>query len=91
MTKVNIELTPDGGRYYRARTFWFTITLLALPPILFTLILVLLNPFWFREQFAEWVSVKVDNISTWRNYTQYKIYLGMDPKVWHTLKGDSSS
>ncbi|CAB4133383.1 hypothetical protein UFOVP257_165 [uncultured Caudovirales phage] len=89
MTKVNIELTKEGGRYYRARAFWFAITLLAFPPILIMLILVVLNPFWFRDQFAEWISAKVDMISKWRNYTQYKIYLGVDPTVWHTLKGDT--
>jgi hypothetical protein len=83
---VNVELTPTGGRYYRARTFWFLITAILLLPIFTVVVFAILNPFWFRENFALWLNNTVDQFVKWRSYQQYKIYLGMDPKVWHTLK-----
>ena len=86
MRAVNIKLTPEGGRYYRARSFWFLITLLAALPVVSLVLLAVLNPFWFRESFAEWLHDTMDEFNKWRNYTQYKIYLGMDPKIWHSLK-----
>jgi hypothetical protein len=35
-----------------------------------------------------WVEGRVNRFSRWRNHVKYHIYLGCDPKVWHTLKGD---
>lgn len=88
MRTIKIELTPEGGKYYRARAFWFLITIIVFIPVLFLSIITILNPFWFRESFAEWFSDTVNNFNDWRNYKQYKIYLGIDPEVWHTLKGE---
>jgi hypothetical protein len=30
----------------------------------------------------------VNRLSRWRNYQKYRIYLGCDPRMWHTLRGD---
>jgi len=35
-----------------------------------------------------WVERLVNRYTRWRNYVKYKIYLGTDPKLWHSLKGD---
>jgi hypothetical protein len=52
------------------------------------LIIAIINPFWFRDGMFRFIETQVNKLSRWRNYTQYRIYLGCDPKVWHTLKGD---
>jgi positive regulator of sigma E activity len=85
---VNIELTPEGGRYYRARLFWLLTTIILFFPVFFLVVFAILNPFWFREDFSQWLSDVVDKTVSWRSYKQYKIYLGMDPKVWHIMKGE---
>ena len=83
-----ITLTPEGGRYYRAMTFhWFTV--IVCMPFLFVILLVaVLNPLWFRDAMFNWVETRVNRFSRWRNLIKYHIYLGCDPKMWHTLKGD---
>jgi hypothetical protein len=82
-----VELTPEGGRYYRAMVFWWTITTLVIAPVTALLIFALLNPFWFRDTFFRWVEQTVNKIARWRNYRQYALYLGCDPTYWHTLAG----
>lgn len=83
-----ITLTPDGGRYYRAMTFHWTSVVLCMPFLFVVLVVAILNPFWFRDSMFNWVERRVNRFSQWRNYIKYYIYLGTDPKIWHTLKGD---
>ena len=83
-----IELTPQGGRYYSAMAFhWVTVALLIVPVIL-ALIVAVINPFWFRNAMFEFIERRVNQLSRWRNYQKYRIYLGCDPRLWHTLRGD---
>ncbi len=83
-----IELTPTGGRYYQAMAFhWLIVTMLIVPVIL-ALLVAVINPFWFRNAMFEWVERRVNQLSRWRNYQKYRIYLGCDPRMWHTLRGD---
>ena len=86
--EMEITLTPSGGRYYRAMTFHWLFVATAIVPVLALLIVALLNPFWFRSAMFDWVETVVNRISRWRNYTKYRIYLGTDPTMWHTLRGD---
>lgn len=85
----NVTMTPAGGHYYRAIAFRMVFTYGALPFLLLAILLALINPFWFREAMANAIEQGVNRLVKWRNYRQYAIYLGTDPKVWHTLKGDS--
>lgn len=88
MKSKEIQLRPGEGNYYRAMTFhWFTVAVLFVP-VLVLLLLAIINPFWFRDAMFRTIEAKVNQLTRWRNYTQYSIYLGCDPKVWHTLKGD---
>jgi len=48
----------------------------------------IVNPLWFRSAMFDWVERGVNRLSQWRNYQKYRIYLGTDPKMWHTLRGD---
>jgi hypothetical protein len=82
-----VELTPEGGHYYRAIAFWYTITILSMPVVILVLILAIINPFWFRDNLFRWVENSVNKMAKWRNYRQYALYLGCDPEYWHTLKG----
>lgn len=82
-----VDLTPEGGRYYRAMSFWFVVTAFAITPVLVLVVLAVLNPFWFRDGFFRWVENSVNKLARWRNYRQYALYLGCDPEYWHTLKG----
>lgn len=83
-----IELTPQGGRYYRAMTFHWVIVALLIVPVIAVLLVAVINPFWFRNAMFEFVERRVNQLSRWRNYQKYRIYLGCDPKMWHTLRGD---
>lgn len=83
-----IELKPGEGHYYRAMTFHYVIVAVAIVPILLSLLIAIINPFWFRDSLFSKVESAVNRLSRWRNYKKYHIYLGCDPKVWHTLKGD---
>ena len=81
-----ITLTPDGGRYYRAQAFRHAITWPAIPFVAVVLLLAIINPLWFRSGMFTFVERKINEFSRWRNYRMYAIYLGCDPKIWHTLK-----
>lgn len=81
-----IVLTPGGGFFYRAMAFHWLIVVVAILPALAMIMIAVLNPFWFRNSFFDWVERIINRISRWRNYQKYKIYLGCDPKVWHGLK-----
>ena len=83
-----IELTPTGGRYYPAMAFHWAIVALLIVPVIAVLLMAVLNPFWFRNAMFEWVERRVNQLSRWRNYQKYRIYLGADPRMWHTLRGD---
>lgn len=83
-----IELTPQGGRYYQAMTFHWAIVGLLIVPVITVLLVAVINPFWFRNAMFEWVERRVNQLSRWRNYQKYRIYLGCDPRMWHTLRGD---
>jgi len=83
-----IELTPQGGRYYRAMTFHWVIVALLIVPVIAVLLVAVINPFWFRNAMFEFVERRVNQLSRWRNYQKYRIYLGCDPRMWHTLRGD---
>ena len=57
-------------------------------PVAAALIVAIVNPLWFRSAMFDWVERGVNRLSQWRNYQKYRIYLGTDPKMWHTLRGD---
>jgi hypothetical protein len=83
-----ITLTPEGGRFYRAMTFHWVTVIVCMPFLAVLLIVAIVNPLWFRDSMFNWVEGRVNRFSRWRNHVKYHIYLGCDPKVWHTLKGD---
>lgn len=83
-----ITMTRDGGHYWRARIFRISVAWVTVPFVALILIIAVLNPFWFRDSFFRFAERKVNEFARWLNYRQYAIYLGMDPSVWHTLKGD---
>lgn len=82
-----VDLTPEGGRYYRAMAYWWISTAIIVVPVVVVTIFALINPFWFRDSFFRWTEQTVNKIARWRNYKQYALYLGCDPEYWHTLKG----
>lgn len=85
-----IELTKDGGFYYRAQAFRYLVTWSVLPFVIVFLVFAIINPFWFRDNFFRFVENKINQFSRWRNYKMYALYLGCDPKMWHTLKDGSN-
>jgi hypothetical protein len=85
MTK-EITLTKEGGNYWRA---WFThwaIVVMVLPAFLVLTVLAVVNPFWFRSGFMNWVERMATRTGRWRDRVKYRVYLGCDPAVWHALK-----
>jgi hypothetical protein len=86
MKQQTVTMTPEGGNWYRMKLMHYGILAVALLPIFFTLCAMLLNPLWFRDDLLIWFENKVNEFSVWRNRLLYRIYLGMDPEVWHALK-----
>lgn len=83
-----VILKRGEGHYWRAQAFRLSLAWTSMPFVLVALALAFLNPFWFREDFFRWTLDTLNKYSQWLSYRQYSIYLGMDPQVWHTLKGD---
>jgi len=84
-----VTMTREGGRFYRAQAFSLFISYgVFLVPVVTVLVLAVINPFWFRDRFFNWVERTVNRVTIWRNRLTYRIYLGTDPSVWHALKGD---
>lgn len=81
-----IKITKDGGNYWRAMAFRHAFTYVILIPVAILILIAVINPLWFRDDFFRWVESSVNKIAQWRNYRVYSMYLGMDPKVWHALK-----
>ena len=81
-----VTMTRTGGRYWPALTFRLALTWPILPFVLILLLVAIINPFWFRDSMFNWIERKINAYSRWRDYRQYAIYLGADPKMWHTLK-----
>ncbi len=81
-----IELTKDGGFYYRTLAFHYVFTYTIFIPMIVLVILAVINPLWFREGFMRWLEQFVNKIARFRDKIKYRIYLGTDPTVWHALK-----
>ena len=82
-----VTMTRQGGRFWRAQAFSLGISYgVFFAPIMVALILAVINPFWFRDKFFNWVERTVNRITVWRNRLTYRIYLGTDPEIWHALK-----
>jgi hypothetical protein len=86
MKKQTVTMTPEGGRWWRMRIIHWSILGVMFLPILVVLCVFLLNPLWFRDDLLIWFENKINAFSVWRNKILYRIYLGMDPEVWHALK-----
>ena len=88
MMNKEITLTPEGGNFYRAMAFHWATVFVVLPFLTAFMLLSILNPFWFRDNMFNFVERQINQFTRWRNNVKYRIYLGCDPVVWHTLKGD---
>lgn len=86
MKKETVTMTPDGGNWYRMKLVHYSILACLFFPIFIILCVFLLNPLWFRDDLLIWFENKVNEFSVWRNKLLYRIYLGMDPELWHALK-----
>ncbi len=86
MKKVSVSMTPEGGYWYRMKIIHYSILAVLFGPIFLMLCVLLLNPLWFRDDLLIWFENKINEFSVWRNKLLYRIYLGMDPEVWHALK-----
>ena len=88
MNNKEIELRPGEGNYYGAMTFHWLVVTVCIVPVILALLIATINPFWFRSSLFDLIERGVNQLSRWRNYQKYHIYLGTDPKMWHTLKVD---
>ena len=57
--------TKENRSWQFNLAFW-SLTLPMMPVFLLLVILVLINPFWFRMDFANWVERSVNRYSAWR-------------------------
>jgi hypothetical protein len=86
MKKQTVSMTPEGGNWWRMRFTHWSILAFLFPFIFVALCVFLLNPLWFRDDLLIWFENRINAFSIWRNKLLYRIYLGMDPEVWHALK-----
>jgi hypothetical protein len=84
-----VEFTQDGGNFYRAIAFHYVVLAVVIVPVLVMTLLVLLNPFWFRDSAFNWTERQINRLTRWRDLVKYRIYLGTDPELWHALKDRS--
>jgi hypothetical protein len=70
----------------KTMAFRLALTWPVLPFVLILLLVAIINPFWFRDSMFNWIERQINAFSRWRDYHQYAIYLGADPRIWHTLK-----
>ena len=87
----SVNITKDGGNYYRSIAFRTAFTLIALPFVFAAVVIAIANPLWFRNDLFGWIETNVTKMVQWRNYIQYRIYLGTDPRMWHALRDDVAS
>jgi hypothetical protein len=83
-----MEFTKEGGRYYRARAYYWASIIMMLPLLIIAMILAYLNPFWFRGSLMDLIEDIVNYIAQKRNYRMKAIYMGCDPEFWDTLRKD---
>lgn len=57
--------TKENRSWQFNLAFW-ALTVPMIPVFVGLVILVLINPFWFRMDFAEWVELTVNKFSSWR-------------------------
>lgn len=88
---TDVIMTPDGGNYRRAIAFHYGFIVVAFIPVLVVVVLAIINPFWFRDSFFNWIETRVHKLARWRDYHKYALYLGTDPKMWHALKDSNES
>lgn len=81
-----VDLTPEGGRYYRAIAFHCAFNFLSLILFLPLAGIAYLNPFSFRNKFIETLENWAQEVSYFRDFYKYWIYLNCNPNVWHILK-----
>lgn len=86
MKKQTVTMTQDGGNWYRMKATHYCLLAFLIGPVFICLAICLVNPLWFRDDLLIWFENKVNEFSVWRNRLLYRIYLGMDPDVWHALK-----
>lgn len=86
MKNQTVTMTPDGGNWYRMKAAHYGILSVMILPVLAVLVVLLLNPLWFRDDLLIWFENKMNDFSVRRNKFLYRIYLGADPELWHALK-----
>ena len=86
MKDTLIEFTKDGGFYYRAYLFHYATLVITMPVVTVALLVAVINPFWFRDALFSTFERAITRFALKRNKLMYRIYLGTDPTVWHSLK-----
>ena len=75
MKKQTVTMTPDGGNWWRMRITHWTILAVVFLPSAALLLILLLNPLWFRDDLLIWFENKINDLSVRRNRLLYRIYL----------------
>lgn len=86
MWHEDIELTPEGGRYYRAISFHIIVNIILIIIFIPLFVFVFLIPSKYRSGCSTVVDTWSEKISYKRDFYKYWIYLNCNPKVWHILK-----
>ncbi len=59
-------MSERENRSWQFNVAFWAITAPMVPVAVILVILVMINPFWFRQDFAGWVETKVNRFSAWR-------------------------
>ena len=78
--RVIFEMKKGHGKYRRAMAFHYFVTAVIILPLSILALLVMFNPFWFRQAAMDGFADLCDGLIYWRAYRAYKIYLGTDPE-----------
>jgi hypothetical protein len=81
------DLTKNGGRYYYAKTVYYS-SLFLIFPFAIMIIISCINPFWFRDALFNFVKNIIEKTTVSRNRLIFKIYHRTSPEVLAALTSD---
>jgi hypothetical protein len=77
-------LHKDGGRYYRALTFFYIVNCFLLP--IFIVLMIVAHGTKIGKQKQKQIENFCEMLAHKRDFYKYWIYLNCNPVVWETLK-----
>lgn len=70
------------------KTVFYIVTFFCALPLLVTLLLAVVNPFWFRDDFLRWNERFAAKLAKWRDQIKFVKYLDDKANLFNMIKGE---